>query len=315
VTVPPVAAVPAVSIVVVTHNAAEWATRCLRTLLGEGAPAAPHEVVVVDNASTDGLREQLAELLPARTPNTTLVRLDENLGFGRACNLGVQRSRGAHVLLLNPDAIIEAGAADRLLDFCLRHPEHGIVGGRTLRPDGTLDPSSCWGEQTLWSLACAATGLSALFRRSPVFDPESLGRWQRDSVREVDVVTGCLLMASRTVWDALGGFDPDFFMYGEDADLCRRARLLGYRPAITPHAVAVHAVGASSALRADKLRLLFRGKATLIRKHWTGPRRRLGIGLLAAAVWARAAGEAAARRRPPVWRELWQAREEWVAGW
>src|SRR5439155_23447727 len=100
--------------------------------------------------------------------------------------------------------------------------------------------------------------------------PESLGRWQRDSVREVGVITGSLCLIPRVVWDELGGFDPVYFMYGEDTDLARRAAKRGYRPIVTPDATIVHAVGASSSTALDKSLLLMRGKATFVRHNWTG---------------------------------------------
>src|SRR5204862_7187826 len=117
---------------------------------------------------------------------------------------------------------------------------------------GAVDPKSCWGAPTLWSLVCFASGLSTLFPRTRLFDPESLGRWPRDTEQEVDIVTGCLLLTRRNVWDELGGFDERFWVYGEDADFCLRAAGRGWRPAITPRATVVHVVGASSASEYDK---------------------------------------------------------------
>lgn len=300
-----------VSVVVVTYNAAEWTGRCLDALLGPGRPARSLQVVVVDNNSDEPTREQLRR----RAGSIDLVQLEENIGFGRACNLGVARSTGRWVLLLNPDAVVRPRAVDALVDHLEERPSRGLVGGRTLRPDGSVDPSSCWAAPTLWSWFCFAIGLSSVFRRSPLFDPESMGNWQRDSVREVDIVTGCLLLSRRATWDELGGFDPDFFMYGEDADLSRRARLAGFRPSITPAAVAVHAVGASSSSRVSKQRLLLTGKATLARRQWNGRRQALGLGLLQGGIGLRAAGEAIRRRPDRTWRTLWSERDSWSQGW
>ena len=130
--------------------------------------------------------------------------------------------------------------------------------------------------------------LSTAFKGSRLFDPEAIGGWKRDTVREVGIVTGCLLLAPRALWRELGGFDTRFFMYGEDADLGMRAWARGLRPAITPDAVITHEIGVSSASRPDKLVLLFRGKATLLRKHWSPGRRRAGIALLQLGVGVRA---------------------------
>jgi Polysaccharide biosynthesis protein len=173
-----------------------------------------------------------------------------------------------------------------------------------------VNPGSCWGAPTLWSLFCFATLLSSAFKRTRLFDPESLGGWRRDSVREMDIVTGCLLLAPRSLWEELGGFDTRFFMYGEDADLSLRAKALGYRPAITPDAVVTHEIGVSSSTREDKLMLLFRGKATLLRKHWRGLRLRLGLFLLSAglrSLLSRGRGS-----QPSPWTRVWRNRSQWL---
>jgi GT2 family glycosyltransferase len=141
-----------------------------------------------------------------------------------------------------------------------------------------------------------------------------MGRWPRDTVREVDVVTGCLLLIGRELYDRLGGFDPQFFMYGEDVDLSLRARSLGVRPVLTPDAVVVHANGASSPQRADKLRLLMTGKATLVGKHWTGLGRRVAVGLLVGGVGLRAAGARLRRQPDAPWRVVWAERATWRLG-
>lgn len=301
---------PEVSVVVVTYNGPEWVERCLQALLVDARPEVATEVVVVDSGSGPETREVLARWVD----HATVLLQDENVGFARGCNIGVAASHGRLVLLLNPDAVVRPGAVDALVRTIDAHPEVGLLGGRTVRPDGTLDPSSAWGAPTLWSWACFATGLSAAFKRSPVFDPESLGRWQRDTFRPVDVVTGCLLMATRETWDRLRGLDTDYFMYGEDADLSLRARAAGFRPAITPDAEVIHAVGVSSGRKPHKTRLLMTGKATLAHKRWTRGRARAGIALLLLGTAVRAAGEAVRRTPDPTWRPLLTDRS-WTRGW
>ncbi len=301
---------PEVSVVIVTHNGPEWVQRCLTALLEDARPTVSTEVVVVDSASDAPTREVLGRW----ADRVRLELSDENIGFARGCNLGAQLSTGRRILLLNPDAVVRPGAVDAIVRALDADPGAGIMGGRTVRPDGTLDPSSCWGAPTLWSWFCFATGLSTAFHGSRVFDPESLGGWQRDTFRRVDVVTGCLLLTTRETWERLGGFDTDYFMYGEDADLSLRAAELGLHPSITPEAVAVHAVGASSSRKAHKVRLLMTGKATLVRKRWRPWRARVGIGLLVAGTGLRALGERVTRSADPVWLPLWADRS-WTRGW
>ena len=302
-----------VSILIVTYRCREAARECLASVYS-GTAGLVREVVVVDNASHDGT----LEMVRTEFPHARLITLDENVGFAAGVNLAAEAAVGEYLLLLNPDTIVHHGAVHNLVAFARRRPEHGLYGGRTLRPDGTLDPGSCYAQPTLWSLFCFATMLTVAFKGSRIFDPELLGRWQRDSVREVGIITGSLLLAPRRVWEQLGGFDRRFFMYAEDADLTLRAIQAGFRPAITPDAEITHAVGISST-QPDRLILLFQGKVTLLRKHWRSPRRDAGIALVLLGVGVRAlVARLLARRRSArleAWREVWGARRAWLPGY
>jgi N-acetylglucosaminyl-diphospho-decaprenol L-rhamnosyltransferase len=138
-------------------------------------------------------------------------------------------------------------------------------------------------------------------------------------VREVDIVVGCFLMIRRALWDELGGFDLRYFMYGEEADLCLRARAMGYRPMITPEAEIMHLVGAAAGKRADKYVQVGRARATLTRDHW--PRWQVPWGI--AMLWLWSAGRYAVTRVPGLagpeakgrWAHLWSKRRDWLAGY
>ena len=265
----------------------------------------------MDNASPD----RSAEVVSERFPSARLLEPGDNLGFARAVDLAAHEARGRWLLLLNPDTEALPGSLDALVDFGGRKPQAGIVGGRTLSEDGSVDPSSCWGLPTLWSRVCFALGLSTAFRGNRFVDPESLGRWERDSEREVGMVTGCLALIDRQLWNAIDGFDQRFWMYGEDADLNLRLRRLGYRPAITPEATIVHAVGASAPTRGDKRVQVLRSKVTLDRLHAPAWQRTLRVALLALGAWLRA--RLAARRDDSGdgWPEAWERRAEWLDGY
>jgi N-acetylglucosaminyl-diphospho-decaprenol L-rhamnosyltransferase len=299
-----------VAIVIVSYNTRERTLDCVRSVLAH-PPAPATEIVVVDNDSADGS----ADALELEFPGVTVFRSGDNLGFARAVNLGARASSAEYLLLLNPDTVVLPGALAALLAFAREHPEHGVYGGRTLREDGELDPSSCWGAPTLWSLTCFALGLSTAFAGSPVFDPESLGRWQRDTVREVPVVTGCLLLVSRVDFFSIGGMDERFFLYGEDAEFSLRAARAGMRPVIVPEAAIVHAVGASTGARGRKMTMVLAGKVTLLRSAWSPLRARIGVGVLTAGVLLRAGLETVTRRRDRMWAHAWQHRDEWLPGY
>lgn len=301
---------PDLSVLVVGYNAADWLRRCLDSLAVQGRPSCSVEVVVVDNASAP----PLADVLGDAASGARVVTLAANVGFGNAVNLARSLATGRRLLLLNPDAEATPGAIDHLMAFLDADPDRGVVGGRTDSPDGHIDPRNAFDQPTLWSQVCFATGLSTALPRSSRFNPEAIPAWGRDVERSVGVVTGCALLVSAEVFDRVGGFDPVFFMYGEDVDLCRRVIDAGHRPAVDPGAVFVHAFGASSTSVGKRIMVL-RGKATLYRKHGSAWTRPVSRSLLLTGVALRAVLERLTRSADRGWTAAWQARGEWVDGW
>ncbi len=317
-----------VTVVVVSYATREITLECLRSFIRERGDLVC-DLVVVDNASPDGSAEAIAELFEASAEGggppglqLRLHALTENLGFGAASNLGAKDARGRLVLMLNPDTVVLRRGVERLVRFADVHPEAGLWGGRTLHLDGTLNPASAWARPTPWSSLACALGLAARFEASSLFNPEGYGGWKRDSVREVEIVSGCFLLIERGLWERLGGFHPDFWMYGEDADLSLRARLLGARPLIDPASEIVHIGGASEKVRADQMVRLFSGKARLYAK-FAGPLSGW-FQLRCLDLWALvrvALFGAVARLRPGraesarAWREIFSRRGEWRAAY
>ena len=305
---------PEVSILVVSYNTREMTLACLRSVVAE--TRADWELIVVDNASADGSAEAIREAF-AGEPRLSLTAEARNHGFAAANNLAAAAARGDRLLLLNPDTLILDGAVDRLLAFARTRPEAGIWGGRTVFADGAPNPASCWGRMTLWSVFCRASGLTGLLPRSEIFNPEAMGAWPRDRERAVDIVSGCFLMIDRALWTRLGGFDPTYVMYAEEADLCDRARALGARPRVTPEACIVHHGGASETVRADRVVRILKGKATIIRRRFPRWQRPLALALHGAWPATRLLFARLARRpaAAALWREVRARRADWLAGW
>lgn len=309
--------IPELSIVIISYNTREMTLDCLASVYAQ--TTTPFEVIVVDNASTDGSAEAIA----AAYPQVTLVAERDNHGFAPAHSIAVPLSRAPWLLLLNPDTVVLDGALDKLLAFAKRTPDAGIWGGRTVFGDGTLDPTSCWQRMTLWSTFCRTAGLSTAFPKSTFFNPEEMGDWLRDTERMVDIVTGCLLLTRRETWDRLDGFDPAFIMYGEETDLCLRARAAGLRPRMTPEVTIIHYGGASDTVRPDKMVRLMRAKIELINRHLSPTTRWMGYHLMRAWPLSRALAFSTAgrllrreglRAKGGVWREIWNRRREWENG-
>ena len=303
------------TVIVVTWNTRALTLRCLETLFAN-THGLNMRVIVADNHSDDGSAEAIAE----RFPQVDLIRNREDLGFGRANNKAIERVDSEWLLLLNPDTEVHPNAINNLLAFSKQHPEAGITGGRTVFPDGSLNIGSCWNRMTPWSLFCSLTGLSVVFSETALFNPEAIGGWKRDAVRHVDIVQGSFFMIPTALWKRLGGFDPRYFMYGEEADLCLRAAALGYRPMITPDAEIMH-LGGAAAPRAVRMLQLWRSKVTLVRAHW--PKLLAPVGV--AELWLCCATRSLALTalgllsggsdRDDVWREMWAKRRDWLKGY
>ena len=308
---------PVVSILVISYNTREMTLDCLASVIAE--TTVPHELIVLDNASADGSAAAIAEAFPG----LRLIASPDNLGFAKGNNVAAREAKGEYILLLNPDTLVLDHAIDRIVAFAGRTPAAGIWGGRTLHGDRTLNPGSVFGALTLWSLFCRASGLALIFRKNAFFNPEEMGDWDRGDERTVDVVQGSFFLMRRAFWEELDGFDARFVMYGEEADLCRRAIARGARPRMTPEATIVHFHGASSRRAAREIMTL-KAQATMIRRHFPAWQRPLGLFLLGFWPWsrmvsggalARLSGRAHFAEAARIWGDVWRARGDWRRGY
>lgn len=306
---------PDLSVLVVNWNTRAMTIDCLESLYAQTREVT-FETILVDNGSQDGSADAIA----ATFPQVRLMAEPINHGFGHANNLAAARARGRYLLLLNSDTVVLDQAVDRLMAFAAKRPEARIWGGRTIFADGSLNIGSAWGAFGTWSAFCFAAGLTLLFPRSNLFNPEGLGGWDRSTEREVDIVSGCFFLIERSFWEELGGFAPDFFMYGEEAELCGRARRLGALPRTTPTATIIHHGQASASNRYDARMRICEAKVELARRTMGTIKSRFTCGLMIIGVGVRAllyrlaAGIIGRLREPAeMWGEVWARRRIWSA--
>jgi len=232
-----------VSVIVVNFNAGDDLRRCVASL-DTGIGAIPWDGVVIDNASTDGSDE-----FHPLGQQMRLHRNQENIGFARAVNQGLAATDGDDVLILNPDCELSPGAIGILRAELHRHSDCVVVGPCVTDSDGTLQGSARGDPTMLTGLFGRTTLLTRLFPRSALAErnvrSRSVARADRSSVC-VDWVAGSCMLAQRNALKAVGGFDERFFLYWEDADLCRRLRADGGEIRYVPDATIVHYVGHSS---------------------------------------------------------------------
>ena len=305
-----------ISIIMISYNTKDLTLDSLKSVF-EQTNAVNFEVIVLDNHSSDGSVEAIAQAFP----QVKLIASKENYGFAQGNNIAAEHASGNYLLLLNPDTVVLDGAIQKLFLFAEGNPDAHIWGGRTLFADGSLNPASCWRRLTLWSLFCYTFALSWAFRNSAIFNAEGYGGWNRGSIKRVDIVSGCFFMIKKDYWQELCGFSPEFFMYGEEADLCLRAAKLGAKPMVTPEATIVHYGGASEKVRADKVVRLFVAKAQLIKRHWHALAIRPGLILLTLWPLVRVliltlqsvvGNNEKVQDEKHTWGSVWQQRQQWL---
>jgi N-acetylglucosaminyl-diphospho-decaprenol L-rhamnosyltransferase len=246
---------PRIDAVVVSYNSRETLRQCVEPLLG--IPGV--EVVVVDNASTDGSLELVSDL-PVRAIDT-----GRNGGFSFGCNRGLAAGDAPLVLFLNPDARIAAEDLDRMVAVLDAEPDVAIVGPRLQDGEGRLIPSvrrcqragSVWGQALfLHRLMPRAAWANEIARQEELYERVAYPEW----------ISGACMLARREALEPIGGFDEGFFLYCEDMDLCARLGAAGWRVRYEPGAL-VHHVGGHSAPRSSLLAVLARSRIRYARKH------------------------------------------------
>ena len=250
------------SIIIVNWNIREDVVNCLRSI-EENQPRCEYEVIVVDNASTDGS----AEAVRQKFPWVRLIVNEQNLGFAAGNNVGLKKASGEYVLFLNSDTIVHRGSFDGLVSFMDGNPEVGGCGPKLLNQDGTVQPSARR-FPTLRGILHYYT----ILRVVPIFRSEyrkwHMRDFKHDRRMDVDQVKGAALMARRSIVEELGRMDEAFFMYYEEVDLCYGIKQAGWRVAFVPDVAITHLGGRSmNRMPVDRRVMTLRSMLTFLRKR------------------------------------------------
>jgi GT2 family glycosyltransferase len=242
---------PDLSICIVTLNARQCLRDCLDSLAANPA-SLPTEIIVVDNASSDGTQAMLA----AEYPQVTLIQNEKNEGFARPSNQAMRAASGRYLLLLNPDTLMHAGALDALVAFLEQHPEAGIAGPKVLNRDGSLQMACRRGIPRPGAMISYFLKLHRLFPRSRRFGGYLLNYLDEDETQLVDGVSGSCMLVRRSAAEQAGYFDEQFFAYQEDADFCFQVQRLGWKVYYHPAAHITH-FGGQGGSRAQPYRAIY----------------------------------------------------------
>lgn len=271
-----------VSALIVSRNAKE---RLLRSLSAFFASAdVPVEAVVVDNDSADGSAAAVTD----EFPQATVLVQSKDLGYGRAANVGLERCRGRFVLLLSPEVTVDPQCVGRLADFLLTRPDAGAVGPRLVLPSGRLEPDARRAFPIPRTLFYQTVGLSKLFPKSARFGRHNMGHLPETEVHEMDAGSAACLMLRASALDRVGFFDPRYFMFGEDLDLCYRLKLGGWKIFYLPSARATrHAAPTAPERRRQISYERHRALWTYHYKHHSEDVSAFSNGLVWAQIWGR----------------------------
>ncbi|MDD7498425.1 glycosyltransferase family 2 protein [Fibrobacter sp.] len=251
------------SIIIVAYNSCDFIPACLKSVRDacEGIDA---QVIVLDNGSVEPILPEIRQFFP----EVEWIDSKENLGFGKGCNLAEKRATKPYLFFINPDTVVSHDSFTKVLDFMEEHPESGTVGCRILNEDGTLQWACRRSFPTIVSAVSKTIGLAALFPKNKTLASYNMTYADPDEVTEVDAISGSFFCMRRDLYEKLGGFDEDFFMYGEDLDLCFRAKVAGCKNYYTPSTNILHFKGQSCRTRRwDSYLDFYKAMLIFVRKH------------------------------------------------
>lgn len=257
------------SVVIVSYNVKYFLRQCLQSV-ARAMEGLNVEVWVVDNASIDGSVEMVREEFPW----VKLIANSTNLGFAKANNQAIRLAAGRHILLLNPDTIVQEDTFRVVVDFLDSHPEAGAVGVKIIDGQGRFSPDSRKDLPSAWNIFCKLSGLYKLFPKSKVFGRYHLTFLPEDEIMPVPVLSGAFMAIPKAVLNKVGLLDERFFMYAEDIDLCYRILKAGYQNYYVPTTQIVHFKGESTKSRSLNYVLTFyKASLQFVQKHYRGWRR------------------------------------------
>ena len=250
------------------------------------------EVIIIDNASTDGS----VDYLQKKFSNLQFIVNEKNVGFGKACNQGLSIATGAYILFLNPDTIIAEDSFSECIQFFQQHPACGALGVKMVDGSGRFLKESKRSFPSPLTSLFKLFGLASLFPQSKSFGRYHLGHLDPDHYHEVDVLAGAFMMIRKDVLEKIGGFDETFFMYGEDVDLSYRIQKSGHGNYYFPGTTIIHFKGESTKRGSlNYVRMFYNAMSIFVRKHYGGTKAGFFNASIHFAIWVRAAIAALAK--------------------
>ena len=255
-----------VSVIIVNWNTKKLLRDCLSSVY-EHAGDIDYEIIVIDNASTDGS----AEMVKSDFQQVILIENSDNRGFAAANNQGIAFAKGKYVLLLNSDTVVLDNAIAKTVRFADKNPQAAVTGCKVLNPDRTLQ-RTCFMFPSVLNMLLSSTYLYKLFPKNGFFGREQMTWWDRNDVRPVDVVTGCIMLVRQEAIEQVGMMDEQFFMYCEETDWCYRFWKKDWKVMFAPVGEIIHFGGQSTAQKPVAMIVQLRlSILKFMKKHYSRP--------------------------------------------
>jgi GT2 family glycosyltransferase len=254
-----------ISIVIVNYNVKDFLFKCLQSVENSSNNLRV-QTIVVDNNSHDGSVDFLID----KFSSVEFISLNDNLGFGKANNIGIEKTLGKYLLILNPDTILQEDTLEIMFEFMKKNPQTAISTCKVLNSDGSFQSACRRGFPTPFTSFSKLFGLQSLFPKSKIFGKYNMTFLPIDECYNVDAVIGAFMFCRTDIIKQIGGFDTDFFMYGEDIDLCYRTHKLGYFTSYYPATSIIHFKGESSK-RSDLnlIKIFYSAMEIYVKKHYS----------------------------------------------
>ena len=252
-----------ISVIIVNYNVRHFLEQCVASVR-RALHSLQGEILVFDNASVD----DSVLMLRQHFPDVHCIESKTNLGFSKANNAAAKLAKGEYVLILNPDTVLPEDCLIRCLEFLDAHPDAGALGVKMVDGQGKFLPESKRGFPGFWVCFCKMIGLYKLFPASSIFNGYYMGHLKENETNEVDVLTGAFMMMRKEVYDKVGGFDEQFFMYGEDLDLCYRIQKAGFKVFYVHSTQIIHYKGESTKRSSlDETKVFYSAMHLFVKKH------------------------------------------------
>ena len=249
------------SIIIVNYNTKDFLGQCVNSLLKNLSKEINYEIIIVDNASSDGSQESIKYYVSRlhqdfggqasiKRKNIKIILNEKNLGFSKANNVGVKASeKSRYVLFLNSDTIMHPGTMERMIQFMDENKDAGAATCKLSMLDGKIDDATHRGFPTPWNSFCHFSGLEKALPKSKLFAGYSLGWMNFNKAHEIDVLAGAFMLVRRKAGEEAKWWDEDYFFYGEDIDFCYMLKEKGWKIYYVPDFSIIHYKGVSSGLK------------------------------------------------------------------